>query len=74
LHLELKFSPGWGGCVVLIWHENTCKSWLVVKEISSRRLCFAQTLLISSLAHTWCEPHDVVTEPIRKDTNSQKAR
>jgi hypothetical protein len=30
LHLELKFSLGRGG-VVLIWHDSTCKNWLVVK-------------------------------------------
>ena len=48
LHLKFKFSLGMGWCVVLIWHDSTCKNWLVVKKISSHRSCFAQTLLISS--------------------------
>ena len=52
LHLECKFSLGMGWCVVLIWHYSTCKNWLVVKKLSSHRSCFAQTLLISSHAHT----------------------
>jgi Cft2 family RNA processing exonuclease len=53
LHLEFKFYIGRGWCVVLIWHDTTCKNWLVVKQkLSSRRSCFTQTLLISSHAHT----------------------
>jgi hypothetical protein len=52
LHLELKFYLGRGWYVVLIWHDSSYKHWLVVKKKSSRRSCFAQTLLISSHAHT----------------------
>ena len=52
LHLEFKFYIVRGWCVVLIWHDTTCKNWLVVKTKSSHRSCFAQTLLISSHAHT----------------------
>jgi hypothetical protein len=53
LHLELKFFLRRGWRVVFIWHDSTCKKWLVVKKyISSCRSCFAQTLLISSHAHT----------------------
>jgi hypothetical protein len=32
LHLEPKFSLERGWCVVLIWHDSTCKNWLVVKN------------------------------------------
>jgi hypothetical protein len=47
LHLELKFSLRMGWCVVSIWHDNTCKNWLVVKkQLSSRRSCNSNTLNI----------------------------
>jgi len=48
LHFEFKFYIRRGRCVVLIWHDSTCKNWSVVKKNSSHRSCFAQTLLISS--------------------------
>jgi hypothetical protein len=52
LHLEFKFYIKRGRCVVLIWYELTCKNWLMVKNKSSHRSCFTQTLLISSHTHT----------------------
>jgi len=49
LNLDLCSTSGGR---VLIWHDSTCKNWLVVKNNSSPCSCFDQTLLISSHAHT----------------------
>jgi hypothetical protein len=53
LHLERKFSLGMGWCVVLVWHDSTCKHWLVVKKNYPHITCVSlKLLLISSHAHT----------------------
>jgi hypothetical protein len=51
LHLKFKFYIGRGWCVVLIWHDSTCKNWLVVKTILTSLVFHSNTLNILTRSH-----------------------
>jgi hypothetical protein len=51
LHLKFKFYIVRGWCVVLIWHDNTCKNWLVVKKILTSLIFHWNTLNILTISH-----------------------
>jgi hypothetical protein len=51
LHLKFKFCIVRGWCVVLIWHDNTCKNWLVVKKILPSLVFHSNTLNILKCSH-----------------------
>jgi len=53
LHLEFKFYIGRGWCVLLIWHDSTCKNWLVVKHILTSLVFRSNTLNILTRSHLW---------------------
>jgi len=50
-HLEFKFYIGRGWCVFFIWHDSTCKNWLVVKKILKLLVFHSNTLNILTCSH-----------------------
>jgi len=62
LHLEFKFYILRGWCVVLIWHDNTCKNCLVVKKILTSLVFRWNTLNILTISHFLCHLLVVLAE------------
>jgi len=64
LHLKFKFYIKRGWCVVLIWHDRTCKNWLVVKKILTSLVFRSNTLNIltrSNLVSPSCDSCGIQT-------------
>jgi hypothetical protein len=56
LHLEFKLYIRRRWCVVLIWHDNTCKNWLVIKKILTSLEFRSNTLNILTCSHLSSHP------------------